>query len=53
MRDTRTGDIGLNLYLVGKLKLDELITHRFQLEDINSALNALEKGEVARAIIEF
>lgn len=43
----------VNLYLAGKLKLDELITHRFQLEDINSALNALEKGEVARAIIEF
>ncbi|MBA7682791.1 S-(hydroxymethyl)mycothiol dehydrogenase [subsurface metagenome] len=43
----------IDLYLTGRLKLDELITHRFQLEDINSAFSALDKGEVARAIVEF
>ncbi len=43
----------IDLYLAGKLKLDELITHRFQLEDVNLALQALEKGGMGRAIIEF
>lgn len=43
----------VDLYLAGKLKLDELITHRFRLEDINLAFHALEKGDVARAIVEF
>lgn len=40
-------------YLTGRLKLDELITHRFRLEGVNDALRALERGEVGRAIIEF
>ena len=40
-------------YLKGQLKLDELITHRFRLDEINAAFLALEKGEVGRAIIEF
>lgn len=43
----------VDLYLAGKLKLDELITHRFRLDDINLAFQALEKGEVGRAIIEL
>jgi len=42
-----------DLYLTGKLKLDELITHRFTLEDINLAFEVLEKGEAGRAIIEL
>ncbi len=43
----------IELYLAGRLKLDELITHRFQLEDVNSAFSALDSGKVARAIVEF
>lgn len=43
----------LDLYLSGKLKLDELITRRFKLEDVNAALRSLEQGEVSRALIEF
>ena len=42
-----------DLYLAGKLKLRELITHQFRLEDINDAFQALEKGDVAKAIVEF
>lgn len=42
-----------DLYLAGKLKLDEMLTHRFKLEAINAAFAALEKGEAGRAIIEF
>lgn len=40
-------------YLNGKLKIDELITHRFPLEEINLALQVLNEGDVGRAIIEF
>lgn len=39
--------------LNGQLKLDELITHRFQLKDINDAFVALERGEVGRAVVEL
>lgn len=43
----------VELYLAGKLRLDEMITHRFGLGEIDSAFEALERGEVGRAIIEF
>jgi S-(hydroxymethyl)glutathione dehydrogenase/alcohol dehydrogenase len=43
----------LNLYKAGKLKLDELITRRFRLEQINTAFEVLGKGEVARSVIAF
>lgn len=38
-------------YLKGNLKLDELISHRFKLDELNDALGALERGEVRRAVI--
>ncbi len=41
------------LYFAGKLKLDELITHRFRLEEINEAFRIMERGELGRAIVEF
>ena len=40
-------------YCSGKLKLDELITHRFKLEEINRAFDLMEQGALGRAIIEF
>ena len=43
----------LNLYKAGKLKLDELITRRFPLEEVNSAFEALGKGEVARSVLSL
>lgn len=43
----------IELYFAGKLKLDELITHRFGLDEINDAFLAMEKGELGRAIVEF
>lgn len=43
----------IDLYFAGKLKLDELITHRFELKSINNAFQAMERGELGRAIIEF
>ena len=43
----------LNLYKAGKLKLDELITRRFPLEEVNSAFEVLSKGEVARSVLSL
>ena len=43
----------VDLYMGGKLKLDELITRVYPLEKINDAFDALRKGEVARSIIKF
>jgi S-(hydroxymethyl)glutathione dehydrogenase/alcohol dehydrogenase len=39
------------LYLAGKLKLDQLITREWRLDQINEAFAALNAGEVARGII--
>jgi Zn-dependent alcohol dehydrogenase len=39
------------LYMQKRLKLDELISRRIKLDDINAAFDAMEKGEVARSII--
>jgi len=41
----------LRLYQKGKLKLDQVITHRFPLADINAALERIRAGEVGRAMI--
>jgi NDMA-dependent alcohol dehydrogenase len=41
----------IGLYMNKKLKLDELVTRTYPLEDVNAALTALEKGEVARSVI--
>jgi len=41
------------LYQAGHLKLDELITGRYPLEQINEAIEAVERGEALRNIIVF
>jgi S-(hydroxymethyl)glutathione dehydrogenase/alcohol dehydrogenase len=43
----------LDMYLAGQLKLDELVTERFRLEDINVAYEAMLQGKVARGVISF
>jgi S-(hydroxymethyl)glutathione dehydrogenase/alcohol dehydrogenase len=43
----------MNLYQRGKLKLDEQITHRFPLDEINQALDAVRNGEVGRCLVEM
>lgn len=43
----------IDLYKNGKLKIDELITHRYKLDDVNDAINAVLEGQVGRAIMEF
>jgi S-(hydroxymethyl)glutathione dehydrogenase/alcohol dehydrogenase len=41
------------LYRAGKLKIDELITRRYALEEANEAFRALAAGELARGLIVF
>jgi len=43
----------VELYMAGKLKIDELITKRYDLEDANEAFRALAAGENARGLIVF
>jgi S-(hydroxymethyl)glutathione dehydrogenase/alcohol dehydrogenase len=43
----------VEMYLNGKLKLDEMITREITLEQINEAFTALLGGEVARQVIRF
>lgn len=41
------------LYSEGQLKLDELVSRRIGLEDVNEAFRAMEQGEVARSVIVY
>ena len=44
----------LRLYKEGKFPLDDLITKRYRLEDINEACDALKSGQIlGRSILEF
>ena len=43
----------IEMHNAGKLLLDELITRRYRLDQINEAYAALIKGEVARSLIVF
>ncbi|CAN5864231.1 NDMA-dependent alcohol dehydrogenase [soil metagenome] len=42
----------VELYQKGELKLDELISREIGVDDINEAFEAMEKGEVARSVIQ-
>ncbi|OWT66343.1 Zn-dependent alcohol dehydrogenase [Candidimonas nitroreducens] len=43
----------VDFYMAGKLKLDELISRRMPLKDINDAFDELRRGELARSVIIF
>lgn len=43
----------IDLYRQGRLKLDELISGRFALEDINTAIAQVKRGEALRNVIVF
>jgi S-(hydroxymethyl)glutathione dehydrogenase/alcohol dehydrogenase len=43
----------VDFYMTGKLKLDELISRRIKLDQVNEALDELKKGELARSVIMF
>jgi S-(hydroxymethyl)glutathione dehydrogenase / alcohol dehydrogenase len=43
----------VNLYQQGRLKLDELVTRRYPLDEINEAIASMERGEALRNVIVF
>ena len=43
----------IDFYLQGRLLLDEMITRRGRLEDVNEAFRAMKAGEVARTVLMF
>ena len=42
-----------DLYMNGRLKIDQMISRTYRLDEINTAYQALARGEVARSIISF
>lgn len=50
-----TEDIPLlvEMFRQGRLQLDELVTHRFELDDINDAVAKMDSGRDARGIVVF
>jgi NDMA-dependent alcohol dehydrogenase len=43
----------LSLYQAGSLMLDELVTHRYRLDEINDAIADMREGRNIRGVIEF
>ena len=43
----------VQLYLDGRLKLDELVSRRIALEEVNDAFDEMRTGEIARSVIVF
>jgi S-(hydroxymethyl)glutathione dehydrogenase / alcohol dehydrogenase len=52
-RPVRDFPLLARLYLDGKLLLDELITRRIALDDINNGFTALKAGEAIRSVVMF
>ena len=42
-----------NLYLQGRLKLDELVSAKISLDQINDGFAAMQAGTVARSVVVF
>jgi Zn-dependent alcohol dehydrogenase len=43
----------LSMYRNGNLKLDELVTRRYRLDQLNEAITDMREGRNIRGIIEF
>jgi Zn-dependent alcohol dehydrogenase len=43
----------VELYLDGRLKVDELISRTYSLDEINEGFEALRTGQVARGVVVF
>src|SRR5262249_31369257 len=43
----------VDFYLSGKLKLDDMISQRIKLKEVNEAFDELKRGEIARSVIVF
>ncbi len=43
----------VDLYLAGRLKLDELVTKRYPLEDLQKVIDDMHQGDLARGVLTF
>ena len=43
----------VDFYMAGKLKLDDLVSRRLKLEQVNEAFDEMKRGEIARSVIVF
>ena len=43
----------IDLYMAGKLKLDDLISKEYRLDQVNEAFDEMLKGELARGVVIF
>ena len=43
----------IDLYMDGRLKLDELVSQRISLHEVNDGFEAMKAGSVARSVITF
>jgi S-(hydroxymethyl)glutathione dehydrogenase/alcohol dehydrogenase len=43
----------VDFYMSGKLKLDQMISQRIKLEQVNEGFEDMKKGELARSVIVF
>jgi S-(hydroxymethyl)glutathione dehydrogenase / alcohol dehydrogenase len=43
----------VDFYMAGKLKLDEMISRRIKLDQVNEAFTEMKTGEIARSVIVF
>jgi len=43
----------VDLYLDGRLKIDQLVSRTYKLEEINDGFTALRSGQVARGVVVF
>ncbi|MGH7333180.1 MAG: zinc-binding dehydrogenase [Candidatus Rokuibacteriota bacterium] len=43
----------IDLYFQGKLMLDEMVTRRFRLDQVDEAFQAMREGEVIRSVLTF
>jgi S-(hydroxymethyl)glutathione dehydrogenase/alcohol dehydrogenase len=43
----------VELYLDGRLKLDQLVSRTYTIEEINEGFTAMRTGQVARGVVVF
>ena len=43
----------VDMYMAGKLKLDELVTRTMPLEEVNTAFDLMQEGRVARSVLKY
>ncbi len=43
----------VDMYMDGRINIDDLITHKMPLEDINTAFDLMHKGESIRSVVEY